>query len=52
MEDLKSSPVNLMRIKSLTSTEDYVLPKEFKSEMNNEIYYPETYFIDNLHCIE
>lgn len=51
-EDLKSAPVNLMRIKSLTNAEDYVIPKEFKSEMNNTVYYPETYFIDNLHCVE
>jgi len=52
MEDLKSSPVNLMRIKYLTDIEDYVMQKEFKSEMNNEVYHPETYFIENLHCVE
>lgn len=52
MEDLKSSPVNLMRIKYLTDLEDYVIPREFKSEMNNEVYHPETYFIENLRCIE
>ncbi|WP_269224974.1 hypothetical protein [Flavobacterium eburneipallidum] len=52
MEDLKSSPVNLMRIKSLTNTEDYVLKKQFQSEMNNQIYNPETYFMDYLHCVE
>ena len=52
IEDLKSSAVNLMRIKYLTDMEDYVIQKEFKSEMNNEVYHPETYFIENLHCIE
>ena len=52
IEDLKSSPVNLMRIKYLTDTEDYVMTKEFKSEMNNEVYHPETYFMENLRCIE
>ena len=51
-EDLKSSPVNLMRIKYLTDTEDYIIKKEFKSELNNEVYQPETYFVNNLHCIE
>ena len=51
-EDLKSSPVNLMRIKYLTDTEDYVIQKEFKSELDSQIYRPETYFIENLHCIE
>lgn len=52
MEDLKSSPVNLIRIKYLTDTEDYVMQKELKSEMNNQIYYPDTYFMQNLRCIE
>lgn len=51
-EDLKSSPVNLMRIKYLTDVEDYVLKKEFLSEMNKETYHPENYFIENLHCVE
>ncbi|HEY6143912.1 MAG TPA: hypothetical protein VIV55_10910 [Flavobacterium sp.] len=51
-EDLKSSPINLMRIKYLTDTEDYVIPKEFQAEMNNKVYYPETYFIENLRCVE
>jgi hypothetical protein len=51
-EDLKNSPVSMMRIKYLTDTEDYVLKKEFKSELNNEIYEPETYFIKNLYCVE
>lgn len=51
-EDLKNYPVSLMRIKYLTDTEDYVIKKEFKSELNNEVYQPETYFINNLRCIE
>lgn len=51
-QDLKSSPVSMMRIKYLTDTEDYVFKKEFKSELTNEIYNPETYFIDYLKCIE
>jgi hypothetical protein len=40
-----------MRIKYLTDTEDYVLKKELKSELNNETYYPED-FINYLKCIE
>ncbi|MNL69585.1 hypothetical protein D3C87_1944630 [compost metagenome] len=51
-EDLKTSPISMMRIKYLTDTEDYVIKKEFKSELNNEIYEPETYFIKNLYCVE
>ena len=52
IEDLKSSAVNLMRIKYLTDTEDYVMKKKITSEMNQQVYYPETYFMDNLPCIE
>ncbi|MFI0489907.1 hypothetical protein [Flavobacterium sp.] len=52
MEDLKSSPVNLIRIKYLTDIDDYVMQKEFKSELNNQVYQPETYFINNLNCIQ
>lgn len=52
IEDLKSSAVNMMRIKYLTDVEDYVIKKEFQSELNNEIYSPDTYFINNLRCIE
>jgi hypothetical protein len=51
-EDLKSSPVNLMRIKYLTDIDDYVFRKEFTSEMDNQVYQPENYFINYLHCIE
>jgi hypothetical protein len=51
-EDLKSSPVNLMRIKYLTDIEDYVIRKQFQSELDNVVYEPETYFINYLHCVE
>jgi hypothetical protein len=51
-EDLKSSPVNLMRVKYLTDLEDYVFRKEFTAEMDNKIYQPENYFISYLHCID
>jgi hypothetical protein len=51
-EQLKSFPISMMRIKYLTDTEDYVLKKEFTSELNNEIYQPETYFINTIKCIE
>ena len=51
-EDLKKSPVSMMRIKYFTDSEDYILKKEFKSELNNETYFPETYFMENLRCLE
>jgi hypothetical protein len=51
-QDLKTSPISLMRIKYLTDVEDYVFKKEFTAELDGKIYHPETYFIDNLRCIE
>ena len=51
-EDLKSSPVNLMRIKYLTDLDDYVFRKEFTAEMDNQVYQPENYFINFLHCVD
>ncbi|MBW4362119.1 hypothetical protein [Flavobacterium taihuense] len=51
-EDLKTSPVTLMRIKYLTDTEDYVFKKEFTAELDGKTYKPETYFMDNIRCVE
>jgi hypothetical protein len=44
--------VSMIRIKNLTDTEDIVLKKEFKSELDNTVYHPETYFINNIKCVE
>ena len=52
MEDLKSSPVSLMRIKFATGIEDFVIKKEIKSEMDGTVFYPENYFINYLKCVE
>jgi hypothetical protein len=51
-EELKKSPLSLMRIKYLTDTEDYVIKKEFTSELNNTTYQPEKFFINTIQCIE
>jgi hypothetical protein len=51
-EELKKSPVSLMRIKYLTDTEDYIVKKEFISELNNITYLPEKFFINTIQCIE
>ena len=51
-EELKKSPVNMMRIKYLTDIEDYVLKKEFIAELDGKTYQPENYFIENIRCIE
>jgi hypothetical protein len=52
MDDLKKYPVSMMRIQSLTATEDYVFTKELKSELNSIVYEPESYFMNNLKCLE
>ena len=50
--DLKTSPISMMRIKYLTGSEDYVFKKELTSELDGKLYEPETYFIKNIRCIE
>ncbi|MTH15391.1 hypothetical protein [Flavobacterium sp. LC2016-01] len=51
-EELKKSPVTMMRIKYLTDTEDYIVKSEITSEMNSKVYNPDTYFIQNIRCVE
>jgi hypothetical protein len=51
-EELKKSPVTLMRIKYLTDIEDYIVKSELTSEMNQKIYHPDTYFMENIRCVE
>jgi len=51
-EELKKSPVNIMRIKYLTTTEDYIVKNELTSEMNGKVYKPDTYFMENIRCVE
>ncbi|WP_406844011.1 hypothetical protein [Flavobacterium soyae] len=51
-EDLKTSPVLIMRIKYLTDVEDYIVKKELVSELNGKTYQPNTYFMQNIRCVE
>lgn len=51
-DELKKSPVTLMRIKYLTDVEDIIIRKEFTAELDGKVYYPETYFMENLRCVE
>lgn len=51
-EELKKSPVEIMRIKYLTTTEDYIVKKELTSELNGKVYNPNTYFVQNIRCVE
>ena len=50
--ELKISSVSLIKIKFTMETSDYLIKKEFKSELNNDTYDPENYFINYLHCID
>jgi hypothetical protein len=51
-EELKKSPVSIMRIKYLTDTEDYIVRADLTSEMNGKLYHPNTYFMENIRCVE
>ena len=51
-EDLKTSPVLIMRIKYLTDVEDYIVKRELVSELNDKTYQPNTYFMQNIKCVE
>ncbi|OMQ11625.1 hypothetical protein [[Flexibacter] sp. ATCC 35103] len=51
-EELKKSPVAIMRIKYLTTTEDYIVKRELTSELNGKVYNPNTYFMENIRCVE
>lgn len=51
-DELKKSPVSIMRIKYLTDVEDYIVKRELISEMNNKTYQPNTYFMENIRCVE
>lgn len=51
LEDLKKSPVSLIRIRYATENTDIVIQKEFTSELMNESFHPESYFMDYLACV-
>ena len=51
-QDLKSSPVSLMRIKYTTETVDYIMKATLKSELDGNVSHPNNYFIDTLRCLD
>jgi len=51
-ENLKQSQISFIRVKFVPDVADFVMRKEFKSELNSEVYQPESYFIDFVHCLE
>jgi len=52
LEDLEKYPISFMRIKYATETVDYPIKKELASETMKVSYRPESYFINNLKCIQ
>lgn len=52
LEELKASPVTLMRIRYTTETVDYMIKMEMQSELTNQFNRPGNYFMDYLHCVE
>ncbi len=52
LEELKSSGMNIMRVKYLNEIEDFVIKKEIQSELDGKSYQPESFFMNYLHCIE
>lgn len=51
-EELKKSPISLMRIQFAGQAKEYIIKKELQSEFLNKTYYPENIFINYLKCIE
>lgn len=52
MEELKKSPVSVLRIKLGTDTIDYIFKEELISEIDGKLSRPNSYFMDYLHCIQ
>ncbi len=50
-EELKSSKINLMRVRFATETVDYIIRTEIKSELDGKNYKPASYFLDYFHCM-
>ena len=52
IDELKASPIQLMRVQNGSDTKDFVMVREFTSELTKKVNNPENFFIDNLYCIE
>lgn len=51
-DELKKSPVSLMRIKFSTETVDYVVRETLTSTVENKTYEPSLYLMNVLECLE
>jgi hypothetical protein len=52
IEELKASPISLMRVKYSTETVDYIIREDLNSELLNETVKSANYFVDYLHCVK
>ncbi|MGV3459524.1 MAG: hypothetical protein ACO1N9_03600 [Flavobacterium sp.] len=52
LEELEKSRVTLLRVKYATEQADYSIRKELTSETNTTKYTPESYFMNNLKCLQ
>lgn len=50
--ELKKSPISLMRIKPVGDSKDIILKTELESELFKDKSNPTKYFMDYLHCVE
>lgn len=50
-EELKKSPVSLMRIKYSTETVDYLMKESLESVSEKKTFYPSKYFMTMLDCL-
>lgn len=51
-EQLKQSPIALIRFRIGPDITDYIIKSEFKSEQDSQNYQPSRYFINYLKCVE
>lgn len=51
-EELKKSPISLMRVIYVGEKKDFALKNKIYSELLNDIFTPSNYFIDFLECVE
>ena len=51
-EELKKSPVSIMRIQYVNGGKDYVIEKEIQSELMKSTFHPYIFFMNDLPCIE
>ncbi|HEY0091888.1 MAG TPA: hypothetical protein VGB43_05315 [Flavobacterium sp.] len=51
IEELKASPISLMRIKFGTETVDYIMKSDLTAEFDGKHYYPQKYFMSTLPCL-